>query len=110
MCSRGTHICLPGTQTRVQVEHTCAYTWNTHMCTRDHTREHSHIYIYMQEHKPVCSSDNNRVFSWNAYTCPIGTHMCAHVNTHINIYIYIYTHLCARNTHKCSSENKHVFT
>ena len=67
---------------RVRLKHTCVYTWNTHMshiCA--HVNTHIYVIYVHPEHTPVCSSDKNHVFSWNANTCPIGTNMCVHVNT-----------------------------
>ena len=46
----------------------------THMCVHVNTHMYAH-----PEHTQECSSENKHVFSWNAYTCPIGTHMRVHV-------------------------------
>ena len=53
--------------------------------------------------------------SWNTNTCPVGTHMCAHVNAQMrargtHIRIHVNTHTCARGADTCSSDNKHVFS
>ena len=106
-----TCMCSPGTQTRVRWEHTCAhvntivYTWNTHMRTREHA------YMCMRS----TSSDNTHVFSWNTYTCPVRTYMCAHVNTQlctrgtrICVHVNTHTHICTPGTRTHTHTHTHT--
>ena len=96
MCSRGTHL---KHKQCVQVEHTCAYTWNTHVCTRAHKYVHPITTVFSwNANTHVCTRQHTNVYTWE-------THMCTREHTHVHkgTHTCELTHLCARRNaeHTC---------
>ena len=134
VCTRGTHMCSPGTQTRamkarmcvhvghtyayhwntsmypgtprVRLKHTCVYTRNTHMRTRE-----LNINPHPKRAHTCTSKTIMRFLEHILHMCVPRVHMCVFTCAHaclarVHICVFTCTHMCVSIGHVCVAQVK----